>query len=42
MRALPAQFRINFNSVELTTARAMAGIAKIEVRRNHLPHPRER
>jgi len=42
MRALQAQFRINFISVKLTTARAMAGIAKIAVRRNHLPHARER
>ena len=42
MRALQNQLRIDFISVELTTARTMAGIAKIEVRRNHLPRARER
>ena len=42
MRALQTQLRIDFIRVELTTARTMAGIAKIEVRRNHLPHARER
>jgi hypothetical protein len=41
MRALQTQLRIDIR-VELTTARTMAGIAKIEVRRDHLPHARER
>src|SRR5712692_10181478 len=35
MRALQTQLTIDFISVELTTARTMTGIAKIEVRRNH-------
>ncbi len=38
MRALQTQLSIDFISVELTTERIMVGIAKIEVRRNHLPH----
>ena len=42
MRAPQTQLRIDFIRVELTTARTMAGIARIEVRRNHLPHARER
>ncbi len=42
MRALQTQLRIDFIRVELTTARTMAGIAKIEVRRNHQPHAPER
>ena len=38
---LHAQLRIDFVSVELTTARTVAGIAKIEVRHNDLPGARE-
>jgi len=40
VRALQTQLSIDFISAEPTTARTMAGIAKIEVRRNHLPHAR--
>ena len=41
VRALHAQLRIDFISVELTTARTMAGIVKTEVRHSDLPHARE-